>query len=96
VSASAAIHEVLGEEMNSTNKARSFSELKNHLWGVQGGESYAVIAARLKMTEGALKVAAHRLRQRYPELLREEVAHTVARHGEVDDELRHLIAIIRG
>ena len=55
-----------------------------------------MIAARLEMTEGALKVAAHRLRQRYRELLREEVAHTVARPEEIDEELRYLIAVIRG
>lgn len=86
----------LGEELTSTSKERVFAELKNHLWGEQGGESYAVIATRLDMTEGALKVAAHRLRERYRELLREEVAHTVARHEEIDEELRYLIAVIRG
>jgi RNA polymerase sigma-70 factor (ECF subfamily) len=86
----------LGEVLTSAGKQRVFAGLKNHLWGEQGGESYAVIAARLEMTEGALKVAAHRLRQRYRELLREEVAHTVARPEEIDDELRYLIAIIRG
>ena len=86
----------LGEELTSAGKERVFAELKNHLWGDQGGESYSVIAARLEMTEGALKVAAHRLRQRYREPLREEVAHTVARHEEIDEELRYLIAVIRG
>jgi RNA polymerase sigma-70 factor (ECF subfamily) len=86
----------LGEELTSAGKERVFAELKSHLWGDQGGESYSVIAARLEMTEGALKVAAHRLRQRYRELLREEVAHTVARHEEIDEELRYLIAVIRG
>jgi RNA polymerase sigma-70 factor (ECF subfamily) len=48
----------------------------------------------LGLTEGALKVAVHRLRQRYRELLRAEVANTVARPEDVDDELRHLIAVI--
>jgi RNA polymerase sigma-70 factor (ECF subfamily) len=86
----------LGEELTSAGKERVFAELQKHLWGDQGGESYSVIAARLEMTEGALKVAAHRLRQRYRELLREEVAHTVARHEEIDEELRYLIAVIRG
>ncbi len=86
----------LGEELTSAGKKRVFAELKNHLWGDQGGESYSVIAARLEMTEGALKVATHRLRQRYRELLREEVAHTVARLEEIDEELRYLIAVVRG
>jgi RNA polymerase sigma factor (sigma-70 family) len=86
----------LGEELTAAGKERVFAELKNHLWGDKGEESYAVIAARLEMTEGALKVAAHRLRQRYRELLRKEVAHTVARHEEIDEELRYLISVIRG
>jgi RNA polymerase sigma factor (sigma-70 family) len=85
----------LAEEMTSAGKERLFAELKHHLWGDQSGEPYAAIAARLGMTEGALKVAAHRLRQRYRELLREEVAHTVERYEEIDEELRHLIAVIR-
>jgi RNA polymerase sigma-70 factor (ECF subfamily) len=48
----------------------------------------------LGLTETALKVAVHRLRQRYRELLRAEVAHTVERPEEVDEELRYLIAVI--
>jgi protein-tyrosine-phosphatase len=48
------------------------------------------------LTEGALKVAVRRLRQRYRELLRAEVAHTVAQPEEVDHELRHLIAVTSG
>jgi len=54
------------------------------------------MAKRLGMTEGALKVTVHRLRQRYRELLREEVAHTVAAVHEIDEELRYLVAVIRG
>jgi RNA polymerase sigma-70 factor (ECF subfamily) len=46
------------------------------------------------MTEGAFKVEVHRLRQRYRKLLREEVARTVSRPEEIDEELRHLIAIV--
>jgi RNA polymerase sigma-70 factor (ECF subfamily) len=85
----------LGEELAAAGKERVFVELKGHLWGDQGHDSYAVIATRLEMTEGALKVAIHRLRQRYRELLREEVAHTVAKPEEIDEELRHLIAVVR-
>jgi RNA polymerase sigma factor (sigma-70 family) len=57
--------------------------------------SQAEIAGGLGMTENAVKQAFHRLRQRYRLLLREEVAHTVAAPGDVEDELRHLIAVLR-
>ncbi|MBE7504260.1 MAG: sigma-70 family RNA polymerase sigma factor [Verrucomicrobiales bacterium] len=52
-------------------------------------------ARRLGMTEGALKVAVHRLRQRYRELVRAEVAATVNEPSAVDDEMRHLVAVLR-
>ena len=48
------------------------------------------------MTENAVKQAFHRFRQRYRLLLREEVAHTVAQPGNVEDELRHLVSVLRG
>ena len=57
---------------------------------------HADVAAELGLSEGALKVAVHRMRQRYRELLRAEVADTVASPEEVDDELRHLIAVVSG
>jgi hypothetical protein len=47
------------------------------------------------MTENAVKDAFHRLRRRYRQLLREEIAHTVAVPGDIEDELRHLIAVLR-
>ena len=48
------------------------------------------------MTEGAVKVAVHRLRQRYRELLRAEIAETVSDRSDVDDEMRYLMAALRG
>jgi hypothetical protein len=57
--------------------------------------SQAQIASELGMTENAVKQAYHRFRQRYRELLREEIAHTVAVPGDIEDELRHLIAVLR-
>ena len=57
--------------------------------------SQADIAREFGMTENAVKQAFHRLRQRYRQLLREEVAHTVATPAELEDELRHLIAALR-
>ena len=50
--------------------------------------------ARLGMTENAVRQAFYRFRQRYQSLLREEIAHTVATPGDIEDELRHLIAVI--
>jgi len=85
----------LGVELASAGKQRLFAELKGHLWGEPGAASYADLSGRLGMSEGALKVTVHRLRQRFRDLLREEVAHTVADAAETDDELQHLIAVVR-
>jgi RNA polymerase sigma-70 factor (ECF subfamily) len=57
--------------------------------------SQAEIAREFGMTENAVKQAFHRLRQRYRQLLHEEVAHTVATPAEIEDELRHLVAVLR-
>lgn len=93
----AMLEQVLGrlrEEFTANGQAERFERLKVLLWGEKGSPPYAGVAAELGLTEGALKVAVHRLRQRYRELLRAEVADTVARPEEVDDELRHLIAVL--
>jgi RNA polymerase sigma factor (sigma-70 family) len=86
----------LGNEESATGKARHFTALKDYLWGEKGSASYVEIGVQLEMTEGAVKVAVHRLRRRYRDLLREEVAQTVARPDEIDQELQQLIAVIRG
>jgi RNA polymerase sigma-70 factor (ECF subfamily) len=56
--------------------------------------SYAEIAGRLSTTEGAVKVAVHRLRARFKECLRDEIAQTVPNPAEIDDEMRHLFAAV--
>ena len=84
----------LRREYTAANKARLFEELKGLIWGDKSTACYAEIAGHLNLTEGTVKVAVHRLRQRFRELLRTEVAHTVARPEDVDDELRHLIAVV--
>jgi RNA polymerase sigma-70 factor (ECF subfamily) len=73
-----------------------FEALKDTLAGGGGADGHAAAAHRLGMTEGAVKVAAHRLRRRYRDLLRAEIAATVDAPGEVDDELRHLFAVLSG
>jgi RNA polymerase sigma factor (sigma-70 family) len=85
----------LAEEQSAAGKEQVYIQLKNHLWGESRETSYAEIAARLGMTESAVKVTVHRLRRRLRELLREEVAHTVATGDDVDEELRHLIDMVR-
>ena len=69
--------------------------LKAFVSGDQPLPSYAEAAAQLGLSEAAVKSAIHRLRQRFQELVREEIAHTVSAPGDVDDELRYLISIIR-
>jgi RNA polymerase sigma-70 factor (ECF subfamily) len=68
--------------------------LKDTLAGGRSEIPYRELAARLGLSEGAVKVAAHRLRQRYRDLLREEIASTVAGPGEVEEELKHLFAAL--
>jgi RNA polymerase sigma-70 factor (ECF subfamily) len=83
----------LETEFAQMGKAERFEQLRIFLSGDPPGVSYAQIADRLKMTEGAVKVAVLRLRQRYRELFRAEVAQTVAPE-ELDDEMRRIISIL--
>ena len=93
------LEQVLGrmrEDYARVGKARLFEVLQDFLWGPDGSGSYAALARDLATTEGALRVAVHRLREQYRERLRAEVAHTVSNPGEVDAELRYLIGVISG
>ena len=85
----------LEEECRAGEKAELFATLKGHLSGNREAGSYAEMAAILNMTEGAVKVAAHRLRQRYGTLVRDEIANTVSKPEEIDEELRYLFAVLR-
>jgi RNA polymerase sigma factor (sigma-70 family) len=85
----------LREEFSEPDKRKLFELLKGNIWGRSADASYEEIACRLRMSESAVKVAAHRMRQRYRELLRTEVAQTVATSAEVDEELRYLAAVLR-
>jgi RNA polymerase sigma factor (sigma-70 family) len=84
----------LRKEFAINGKGQQFEQLKILLWGESGSPPQAQVAAHLGLTEGALKVALHRMRQRFRELLRSEVAHTVPSPEDVEDELRHLVAVI--
>jgi RNA polymerase sigma factor (sigma-70 family) len=84
----------LKQEYAEAGNGRVFAALADLLWGKDGAVSFAEIGARLDMTEGAARGAMHRLRMRYRERLRREVAQTVAEPGAVDEELRYLIAVV--
>jgi RNA polymerase sigma-70 factor (ECF subfamily) len=85
----------LENEYRAAGNAPLFEQLKELLADEPGRPSQADIAAGLGMTENAVKQAFHRLRQRYRELLHEEIAHTVAAPGDVEDELRHFISVLQ-
>jgi RNA polymerase sigma-70 factor (ECF subfamily) len=84
----------LAAEFEHNGKAELFAELKGFLIGDHAGTSYAQAATRLNLTEAAAKKAASRMRKRYRELLREEIAQTVAGPDEVEDEIRSLFAVL--
>ena len=85
----------LREECVADHKGDLFGKVESLLSGEKGEASYADVAAALKMSEGAIKVAVHRLRQRYGELVRAEIAHTVATPEEADEELHYLFSVLR-
>jgi RNA polymerase sigma-70 factor (ECF subfamily) len=86
------------EKLRAESEARGKGELLEALKGCLTGDEppRSETAARLGMTAGAVRAAVHRLRQRYRELLRAEIAETVTDPSEVDIEMRHLVAALRG
>ena len=84
----------LEQEHRDTGRSELFDTLKNFLTGERDDTSYATAARRLNLTENAVKQAAHRLRRRYREIFRDEIAQTLADPGELDDEVRHILAVI--
>lgn len=70
--------------------------LKPYLTGSAPQAPYSEAAEALGVSEGAFRVAIHRLRQRYGELLRQEIGNTVAVDSEVDEELKHLLTVVSG
>jgi len=84
----------LEDEMSTAGKGGFFQCVRSHLQGDRNGRPYAEIAAELGMSEGALKVAVHRLRRRYGELLRTEIARTILNEAEVAEELGCLLKIV--
>jgi len=89
------VEDRLRREAGESGKAEQFDLLKSCLIPGGADTGYRALACDLGMTEGALKVAVHRLRRRFRDLLREEIADTVDDPGQVRDELAVLLAALR-
>ena len=85
----------IGEEYGKRGKAADFKQLRRYLTDT-GDASYERDAAALGIGEGAVKVAVHRLRERFRGALREEVASMQYENEDVDEELAHLLRALEG
>jgi len=85
------VSKTLHEEYARQGKAGLFEALQPYLSGKKGEHPSAALAGHLDMTEGAVRVAAHRLRRRYREVLRARIADTVSAPDQVDEEIRDLM-----
>ena len=86
----------LRDDYTTSGKGELIAALEVYLTGEAVAPSYAATAERLRMSEAAIKMAVHRLRQRFGERLREEIAHTLASADEVEEEIRRLLAALQG
>lgn len=86
----------LEAEAAESGRAELFRRVKDALLGDRSGMAYAQLAPQLGMSEAALTMTVQRLRRRYRELVREEIAHTVSSPGEVEEEIRHLFRVLGG
>lgn len=86
----------LRKEHEAAGKGELYSRLKAFVSMDGEAASYEEASQRLGLTPSAVKSAIHRLRQRYQESIREEIAQTVTSASEVDDEIRYLLSVIRG
>jgi RNA polymerase sigma-70 factor (ECF subfamily) len=91
---------LLGRAMNrlraglsGQGKTALFEALRPFISGIEIRRPYAEVAAGLQMSEGAVKVAVHRLRRRFADLLRDEIAQTLSNPEETDDEIRYLFSV---
>jgi RNA polymerase sigma-70 factor (ECF subfamily) len=91
------LEQVLGrlrQESVAAGKGELFELLKEALWGEKNAASQAELGTPLGLSAAAVKSAVHRFRLRYRELLRSEIANTVASHEDIDEELRHLVSVL--
>lgn len=87
--------ERLRSQQEAADNGALFEELKQYLTSSEPQAPYRQAAEKLGMREGAVSTAVHRLRKQYGLCLRSEIAETVSDTTEVDDELRHLLAVVR-
>lgn len=90
------VMERLQHDFDASGKGPPFSALKSFLVGEGRPASYGIVASAHGLSEAALKMRVQRLRQRYQRLLREEIAQTVGRPEEVEDEIRYLFTVLNG
>ena len=91
------LNEVLNRlegEYRREGKSELFTALKQTLMGTRESQPYEELAVKLDMNEGAIKVAVHRLRKRYRELIRAEIADTLDRPQDIEEEMRHLFSAL--
>jgi hypothetical protein len=88
------VFELLEADYRRADKLKLLELLRPHLSGCKDAISRPEIGRQLNLTNAAVAMSLHRMRQRYRELLREEVASTVDVPSEIDDEIRNLMTII--
>lgn len=84
----------LRQEFSLAGRGELFDQFKPHLWREDDATPYAQLATSFSMTVAALKVTVHRLRHRYRDLLRDEIAQTVAEPAEIEGEIQYLIRVM--
>jgi RNA polymerase sigma-70 factor (ECF subfamily) len=86
----------LRAEFAAAGKPGDFEALKDSLTADHGAIDYPAVAARLGLSEGAVRVAVHRLRKRFRQIYREEISQTLSDGADLDAELRHLASALSG
>jgi len=86
----------LRKEYEADGKGADFEQLKSFLTVDRADIGYGTVATCLKISEGAARVAVHRLRKRFREVFREEIARTVSSPAEIEEEVAHLVAALAG
>jgi RNA polymerase sigma-70 factor (ECF subfamily) len=84
----------LADEYRGTSRQALFERLQSHLWGEADSIPYDELSQTLGMTHVHLRVTAHRMRQRYREILRDEIAQTVTTPAEIESEIQYLIQVV--
>ena len=90
------VFERLEKNYDDAGKHELYQVIQEFLGGDPDSANYAAAAHRLDMSEGAVRVAVHRMRRRYGELFREEVAKTISNESEIEDEIRHIQNVLSG